>query len=400
MKILQVCSKPPYPPKDGGSIAMNILTQGLIACGNEVTVLAINTSKHFIKKEDIDLCYLQKTSYRSVFIDTAVKPRAAFLNFFTKESYNISRFYSKKFEKNLVELLVSKPFDIVQLETLWVTPYISSIRAVSTAKIVLRSHNVEYQLWERLAKTCTNPIKKIYLKFLAKRLKQYEINMLNKYDGIACITQSDAVIYKSDGCLKPIVHIPFGIDIVEYLPKKNELWQLSLFHIGAMDWMPNIDGIKWFLQYVWNKVLVLHPTVKLYLAGRNMPNWLTKSKITNVEIEGEVPDSKQFINSKSIMIVPLTSGGGMRIKIIEGMALGKTIISTTIGAEGIEYENKKNILIADSDDEFQKAINTCLTDSNSCEEIGKNARILVENKYDNKKICEKLNAFYLSLIKR
>lgn len=398
MRILQVCNKPPYPPKDGGSIAMNILTHGLIACGNEVSVLAINTPKNFIKEENIAFDYLKKISYQSVFVDTSIKPLDAFLNLFTSESYNISRFYNKEFEKKLVDIITNNHFDIIQLESLWVSSYVKSIRTHSTAKIILRSHNVEYLLWERLAKNCKSGIKKTYLNFLSRRLKQYEIAMLNKYDGIACITLNDISILKKEGCTLPIIHIPFGIDIESYKVKKDKIEKDSLFHIGAMDWMPNTTGIQWFLENVWVKIQPTHQFIKFYLAGRNMPNWLINLNSKNVVVEGEVSNSHLFMNSKSIMIVPLKSGGGMRVKIIEGMALGKTIISTTIGAEGIEYENKKNILIADSVSDFEKAIGKCLSDKNYCEEIGLNARALVESKYDNKRICNKLHSFYLSLI--
>ncbi|MDQ3047905.1 MAG: glycosyltransferase, partial [Bacteroidota bacterium] len=318
MRILQICSKIPFPPKDGGSIAMNILTQGLIQCGHDVDVLAVKTPKHFISDEDIDPVYRKKTNYKSVFIDTSIKPVDAFLNLFSSSSYNIIRFYSREFEKELIQILRAGAFDIIHLETLWVAPYVEVIRQNSKARIVLRSQNVEYAIWERLAEASSNPIKKVYLKLLAKRLKNYENGMLNRYDGIATITVRDAETMKNDGCLKPIIHIPFGIDLAKYQVNAAEAEFPSVFHIGAMDWMPNADGIRWFLDEVWPEVLKSHPDVYLYLAGRNMPEWLMNLNMKNVKVAGEVADAQKFINSKSVMIVPLTSGGGMRVKIIEG----------------------------------------------------------------------------------
>jgi glycosyltransferase involved in cell wall biosynthesis len=398
MKILQICSKIPFPPKDGGSIAMNILTHGLINAGNTVHVLAVNTPKHFIKDDDIDPVYRKKTSYRSVFIDTSIKPVDAILNLFSSESYNIIRFYSKDFEKVLIESLQSEAYDVIQLETLWVTPYVDVIRKYSKAKIVLRSQNVEYMIWERLAADAANPLKKMYLKLLAGRLKKYELSLLNKYDAIATITELDTVVFKKMGCTIPVIHVPFGIDLEKYKMDDSALEKPSVFHIGAMDWRPNADGINWFLKNVWLDVVAKNPSVKLYLAGRNMPDWLVNLKMENVVIEGEVPDSHAFINSRSVMIVPLTSGGGMRVKIIEGMAFGKTIISTAVGAEGIEYEKGVNLLIANTESEFVDAINTCLNNTSFSDSLGKNARALVEAKYDNQIICNKLSAFYLSLL--
>lgn len=398
MKILQVCSKIPFPPKDGGSIAMNILTHGLINAGNAVDVLSVNTSKHFINIDDVDLNYRNKTNYRVVFIDTSIKPLDAFLNLFSNKSYNISRFYSLDFEKALIELLQSKEYDIIHLETLWVTPYVDVIRKYSKAKIVLRSQNIEFMIWERLAQDTQNPIKKMYLKLLAKRLKTYEYAVLNKFDAIATITELDTVVYKKMGCTLPIIHVPFGIDLEKYKIDVSNLEKPSVFHIGAMDWRPNADGIEWFLKSIWLKVHSKNSSIKLYLAGRNMPEWLLQFKMENVVVLGEVADSHEFINSKSIMIVPLTSGGGMRVKIIEGMAFGKTIISTSIGAEGIEYENGRNILIADSEKEFEETILKCLNDQSFSDNIGKNARTLAETKYDNQLICNKLSDFYKDLL--
>lgn len=396
MKILQVCSKIPYPSKDGGSIAMNILTEGLMACGNQVTVMAMRTPKNNVKDDEIDPGYRKKTSYRSVFIDTSVRPLHAFFNLFSGKSYNISRFYSKAFDEELKKLLLSENFDIVQLETLWVTPYVETIRKNAKAKIIFRSHNVEYVIWQRLAQITINPLKKGYLALLAARLKKYEINMLNKYDGIACITELDALKFKTWGCRIPVIHIPFGIHINDYKITGKPV-SPSLFHIGAMDWMPNEEAIKWFLKTIWPKIHLKYPDLNLYLAGRNMPDWLLELKIKNVVVLGEVRDSLNFINSNSVMIVPLQSGGGMRIKIIEGMALEKTIISTTIGAEGIACEDKVNILIANTENEFEQAIDLCISNKELSDTIGKNARKLIENKYDNRKICERLSEFYQTL---
>lgn len=398
MNILQLCSKVPFPPKDGGSIAMDILTQGLIKAGNKVDVLAINTSKHFTDINNVDENYKKITNYQLVFIDTEVKPLDAFLNLFTSKSYNVIRFYSKSFENVLIECLQKNVYDIIQLETLWVAPYLPTIRKYSKAKVVLRSQNIEFMIWERLAIDTKNPLKKWYLKLLAKRLKTYEYKVLNSFDAILTITEIDSNNYKKMGCTIPIYHVPFGIDLQNYKIDKSELVKPSVFHIGAMDWRPNADGINWFLKSIWLKVVEQNKTTKLFLAGRNMPEWLLNFKMENVVIEGEVANSHQFINSKSIMIVPLNSGGGMRVKIIEGMAFGKTIISTAIGAEGIDYTNNTDLIIANTEQEFVDAILKCINNQDFADLLGENARKLAETKYDNQLICNKLTDFYTNLM--
>lgn len=400
MNILQICNKIPYAPKDGGSIAMNILTEGFIAQGNTVHVLAMSTPKQSVKETDVDATYKSKTAFQSVFIDTSVRPLAAFINLFTGTSYNISRFYSKAFEVALIEKLKSFPYDVIQLESLWVTMYLDVIRKHSKAKVVLRSHNVEYLIWERLANACSNPIKKAYLKMLASRLKSYELSLLNNYDAIASITDVDAAIYKKAGCQLPMITIPFGIAIEKYVVNKSGREHPSLFHIGAMDWQPNMEAIQWFLKAIWPEVTKRYPDLKLYLAGRNMSSELKNLQLKNLVVVGEVENATSFMNSKSMMIVPLLSGGGMRVKIVEGLALGKTIISTSIGAEGIAYENKKNILIADTVSEFVLAIASCIEDNTYCDRIGTNGRTLAETTYNNSYICSQLSEFYKTLLRK
>lgn len=221
--------------------------------------------------------------------------------------------------------------------------------------------------------------------------------LINKYDAIATITDVDLNIFRQHGCRIPIIHVPFGINMLNYKVDTSATIYPSVFHIGSMDWMPNIEGIRWIIEKVWPQVIQRRPDLKLFLAGKNMPQWLVELKTKNVEIVGEVSDAHSFIRSNSIMIVPLFSGGGMRIKIIEGMALEKTIISTSIGAEGILYEDGKQILIADTEDEFVDAIIKCASDMNFAKQLGLNARQLIAKKYDNTIICGQLSQFYKDL---
>ncbi|MFZ4564664.1 MAG: glycosyltransferase, partial [Bacteroidales bacterium] len=167
--------------------------------------------------------------------------------------------------------------------------------------------------------------------------------------------------------------------------------------LGSMNWIPNQAGIRWFLKEVWPDVHRNFPELKYYLAGREMPGWMKLLQLPNVVVLGEVDDAREFLSSKAIMIVPLFSGSGIRIKIIEGMAAGKTIISTTVGAEGITCTPLRNIMVADSACDFFEAISLCVTDQSLCARVGKQARLLAEEAYDQDVIVRKLLAFYQQL---
>jgi len=173
-----------------------------------------------------------------------------------------------------------------------------------------------------------------------------------------------------------------------------------LFYIGALDWAPNQEGLVWFFDNLWNRIIKDFPETKLYIAGRNCPSWLkTIIEQPGVEFMGEIDNAYEFMNRYSVMIAPLFSGSGMRVKVIEGMALGKTIITTPIGTEGIETTNNSNILIANTADEFYQHIINTLTNKQLCVNIGKSAMEFIRKQYDVKYIARELERFYKQHIK-
>ena len=383
MNVLQLCHRVPFPANDGGNIAMISLADSLISQSINLKMLTLNTKKHEVNLNSISEKIRSKYHLESVPIDTDIRPLDAFLNLFSSESYNVKRFYSTEFKNKLSEVLRATVYNVVLIESIFMAPYIDAIRRASSAKIILRSHNVEHIIWQRLAMNEKNLLKQSYLSLLTKRLKSFEIEIINTVDAILPITVDDEKQLKGFGCKVPMQVTPVGIDTSEYPDQVNEQSELSLFHLGSMDWRPNLEGVQWFLNDCWKMIHEKFPTLKLFLAGRGFPQSLMEREDANVKCEGEILDAQEFMRGKQIMIVPLKSGGGMRVKIIQGMALGKTIISTTIGAEGINYTDGKNILIADTAQEILLQLQKCLNDKSFCFSIGQEARNLIGSNYSN-----------------
>jgi glycosyltransferase involved in cell wall biosynthesis len=221
---------------------------------------------------------------------------------------------------------------------------------------------------------------------------------LNIFDAMIPITKRDGDILSSLGCRLPVHVSPTGINTNDFSKYQAKPEFPSVFHIGALDWSPNQEGIDWFLKNVWKRLLVKYPTLKFYIAGRNAPDHIKNINESNVVFLGEVDDAYTFMESKAIMVVPLLSGSGMRIKIIEGMALRKSIVSTNIGAEGIGVSHEENILIADTPENFTAGIESLLNNFDKFEALGRNAEKFVEENYDNLSISKALTGFYKELI--
>ena len=392
MKVLQLCSKPPYPPVDGGTLAMNSITQGLLAAGCEVRVLAMCSEKHPVLEDRIPDDYRRATRFEAVFVDLRLHPLDAGVAMLCGDSYHVRRFESKAFAARLAQVLQEETFDIVHVESIFLAPYVPVIRRHSNAPVILRTHNVENQIWRRIAMSERNCCKRWYIKHLALTLRAYEREHVNDFDGVVSITNNDADYFRSEGCRKPIVTIPFAINPAPPASQPEE--PNTLFHLGSMDWLPNQEGVRWFLDKVWPLVHSRMPSLTLHLAGRRMPDDLLALQLPGVHMVGEVPDAMQFIASKQINVVPLLSGSGIRVKIVEAMAAGKAVVTTTCGAQGIPYVDGQHLLIADTPEQFAAQIERCVADPSMRLLLGTNARRLVADTYSTELLTRNLIAFY------
>ncbi|MCB0782059.1 MAG: glycosyltransferase [Flavobacteriales bacterium] len=397
MRILQLCHKPPCPPVDGGSKAMHNLTMGLLALGHDVVVRCITTPKHPLDPADLDPEYVERTGVKGVFVDTSLNIIDAFTDLVTADNYNVSRFFSPDMDIELIRTLSSERFDIVQLESLFMTPYVATIRRYSPAPVVLRSHNLEHVVQERIAHGERHPLKRPYRRFLARQLRDYEMSVLSRIDGVVAISDGDREHFRSQAPDLPMCTIPFGVDLKAYPEQAWPEGHPVFFHLGSMDWLPNEDGVRWLLDKVWAIAIAQRPDLRLELAGNRMPADLLERRSPGVRVQGRVPDASAFMAGGQVMVVPLLSAGGMRVKIIEGMALGKAVLSTTIGAEGIEADPGRHLEIADGAEQFADAMVRMHDDPERTSSIGRAGRTLVAERYDGLELAKELVGFYSSL---
>lgn len=397
MRLLQLCHKFPYPLKDGGAIAVTYLAKAYAALGHEVTLLSMNTSKHWFDMAQLPPHFDHYQAMHTVYVENHIRPLPALRNLlFSKKSFHVERFESADFADKLASLLQAQPFDVVQLESIFLAPYLPVIRQYApTAKVVLRTHNVEHEIWDRVANHAGR-LKRWYLQRITPRLKAYELEQINHCDLVVGISERDVEQFKNLGLRQQATVCPIGLDCKDYRPNPASFKEpLSLSFIGSLDWMPNQEGLRWFLDTVWQPLLAPNfPHLHFHIAGRTAPRWLRDLQVERVVFHGEVPDAAEFLNQHSVMVVPLLSGGGMRAKILEGMALGKVVLSTPLGMEGIQAKNGEECLLAEQPQDWLNALQWCYAQGEQLSTLGARARQFCEQHFDNETIAKNLVAVF------
>jgi glycosyltransferase involved in cell wall biosynthesis len=430
MHILQLCPRVPYPPHDGGALAMYETARGLAEAGHRVTILAANTPKHYQPADA--LAHLgPNVRLVTVDVDTRIRPLAALRNLlFSQECYIVARFISPALLAKLIELVLATKIDVVQFEGTFVAWYAAQLTQELTVRslpmgqrpqLVLRAHNVEYTIWEMLGGRAGNPLKKWYLQKLAHRLKEFEKWMLHRVDAVAAITEADLwrlqrlfASMPATGS-EPEVQAAYtartsGSPVFTRIPASYDLGRLpvapapprprTLFVIGSLNWLPNLEGLAWFLREVWPQAHAEMPELELHIAGSHPPADLTSRPPgqDKIFVHGFVESAPAFMQQYELMLVPLLSGGGMRVKVVEGLALGKAVLSTTLGAEGIAAHDGENILLRDGAAAWLAALRDYYHSRLPLAAIGAAAARTAHAEYDTHQVTQRLLGLYETLL--
>lgn len=395
MNILVLSNKLPYPPRDGGSIAtLNMLT-GLRDAGNRVTCLSLVTRKHRFPVDRIPESLSGTIRMIGVPCDSTIRPLPMLFNLlFSGKPYIAERFKVREYEEKLRELLRQETFDVIQLEGPYPGHYLDVIRQYSSALVSLRTHNVEHLIWKRKSARESCFPKKWYLKNMAGRLERFELDVVRRSDCLVPISDVDASHFRSAGFGGPSITIPAGISPDDY-PEATLPKEPTVFFIGALDWLPNQEGLKWFVDRVWEKLTERIPEVQFHVAGRNAPSgfarWLQEK---GVIYHGEVKHAVGFMHTYRVMAAPLLTGSGIRIKILEAMALGRPVVTTPVGIEGIPARDRTEVRVAEDPGAFSDAVAGLLEKEQETLRMTESARLLVRQNFDTFTLSSRLSRFF------
>ncbi len=313
--------------------------------------------------------------------------------------YAVAKYRSPEYAARLTELVARERFDLVVCDFL---PPLVNMPARLPMATVLFTHNVEADIWRRHLETARNPVARALLRTQWRRMLAFERAALDRFDLVLTVSEADRQtfdrLYPSH--VREYHVVPTGVDTTYFAPSAGASLSGTrpkhLVFTGSMDWLPNEDGMLFFCREVLPRIRHFEPGVTLSIVGRApTPAVRRLAETAGVDVTGRVDDVRPHVADAALYVVPLRIGGGTRLKIFEAMSMGKAVVSTTIGAEGLPVTHDRDVVIADDASDFADAIVGLLRDAPRRERLAAAARQLVVEKYDWSAVAGELEAALL-----
>lgn len=410
MKILWLSHLVPYPPKSGVlQRSYNLVRE--ISKYHEVTLVAFNQSalmstmfssniEGLIEAKEQLSMFCKRVEIQKIPSESTKKGKhiLAFMSLFTATPYTINWLKSKKMSMLLGEIIMENEFDLIHFDTISLASYASLF---PTHKKVLDHHNIESHMMLRRAEQENNIFKKLYFYQEGKKLLNYEKKICGQFDLHVTCSELDSQRLKKivPGLL--IDEIPNGVDVEYFYPQHENELKNQLVFAGGLNWYPNKDAMLFLSKKVWPILKEKVPNLIMNVVGKSPSSDLLElsRQDKQFKVHGFVDDVRKFISQSSVYVCPISDGGGTKLKILDAFAMGKAVVAHPVACEGIEVTENKNVLFAETAEEFADKIQ-CLLDNDKLRiMLGKNARELVVGSYSFQEIGQKLSLDYEKLQK-
>ena len=399
MKILFVAPYLPSPARFGGQRRMDGLMRGL-AANHEVSILSFNSSDAYTQESlDATRLFCKKVitlpdlDARSVAEKRRLQLRSL-LSLHSFEHLQVAR--RADFQKLIDEEIASDAYDVVQVEFANMGCFRYS-RGARRPLLILDEHNIEYDLQRRTAGSAEGVTRRVYNSLNWRKLGREEKSAWQRFDGVVLTSERDAQLLAQESPKTRRAVVPNGVNVDQFAASTSAPEQDRLLFFGANNYFPNHDALLYFIDEVLPKVIAQRPNVKFSIVGPGVQPAVLARQSANVEIVGFVDDLMPHLERASVVVVPLRIGGGTRLKIVEAMAKSKAIVSTSIGAEGIDLSHERDVLLADTPADLAAQILRVLGDRELSQRLGQRARVLAEERYAWTAVVRQLVGFYEQL---
>lgn len=356
MKVLLLLNKFPFGVADGGAAVSRALARDVLSIGYPTHILVPHTFKHpFIRGKIPDSC--QPSRWLVLPCGTRLSVQGFIRSWWQKRSYHLWRYDRPHQAAEMLKVVKVLNPDVMVLEGMAGLAFLSVLRQTfPSLPLVYYAHNVEWRVWQGIEQGLTqlHPLKLVY-RWIWQSLQREEEKNWTRATCLTGVSAGD-VNYMAARTGKKLA-APIFPGLWEFLPPSLERSMrvgepLKLYHLGAMDWAPNREGVVHFLRHVWPLVKRAIPHSELYLAGKNMPSSIKNLKMRDVHVVGYVENQEDFLRDKHVCVAPQLSGSGIRIKVLEAMAYGKPVVASPKGAEGLPVEAGRHFLLADTPEAF------------------------------------------------
>jgi sugar transferase (PEP-CTERM/EpsH1 system associated) len=392
MEILVVAPYPPYPPRFGGATRVFHLVR-MLARDNRVTLACLASPAERAALGPLrDIC---------AEVHTADYPMAGRhkrwhqLRSLVARPFSYYQNYSPALAAQVRRLLAARRFDLVQLEFGDAAPYYVPPPPVPW---ILDEHNVEYRLLERTWRQTRSPLRRLFTRSEARKLRRAELAACRRAHAVLTTSEVDRATLAPDVPGVPIRVVPNGVDTGFFTPGDAPADPTAIVFTGAIDYHPNTDGVLHFCAEILPLVHAGAEAAVFTVVGKDPPRSVRERAGPRVVVTGPVADVRPWMRRAAVFVVPLRVGGGTRLKILEAMACGRAVVSTSVGCEGIDVTPGEDILVADTPADFAAAVLRCLRDPGLRSRLGARGRALVERRYRWEAIGEDLGAFYRDLL--
>jgi len=394
-RILFVTSRLPFPPREGHQLRSWHLLRAL-ASRHEVILLS------FLRRDD-DASAIASMPVSLAGVETfpidSERSRLALLAALLRGSFGAEPFVAAKYASQAMRARIAAlagTVDAVHFDMLPLMRYADAVPA--SVPVVYNAHNVEHQLLDTRMRIHPNRLARLFLRRQLPLLRAFERDACRRARLVLACSGTDAQLLRPLAPGVRVAIVPNGVDLEANVPARAPGSRARLVFVGQMGWFPNRDGVEWFLRDVFPRILIMRPDAEFMLVGKHDDLHIPADVASHVTLAGFVPDLRPAVHSASVYVVPLRAGSGTRLKVLEAMALGKAIVTTTIGSEGIVLRHGQSALYADDAAGFADAVVSLLESPALRERLAGAARSCAERHYGWQSIGSDLLAFYEPLL--
>ncbi len=388
MNILIVCAQFPYPPRSGFAMRVNHLTRQL-ARRHNVTLL----SYAWEHEQEGVAALSEEISVRAVLrepMSLREKRTAQAVSMFSRQPYYCREIYSDAMQRAIHELCADGAFDFVQLES----SFLCAFEFPRGTRMVIDEHNVESEVFRRMCDGESSPHRRLFNRVEYARFRRFEEHWWNRAAGCVVTSDRELPAFSARAPRTAVTVVPNGVDLDYFSPSNAPVDPDTVVFNGILTYRPNYDAARHLIDEVWPHVTRRRPGARLIIVGRALPEDADRLRRPGIEVTGEVPDIRPYLAKAAVVAAPVRIGGGTRLKIVEGLAMGKAMVSTSLGCEGIPVADRTHLMIADQPEAFAARIVELFDRPDLGGELGQAGRELVEREYSWELAGERLEALY------